>query len=426
MKVIGIDIGTTSICAVSVDTKSAKVYNSITRSSEAFIKSDNSWEKIQDVDKIISLAMEIIEELVDEDVAAIGVTGQMHGIVYTDADGNAVSPLYTWQDLRGNLEYNGTTYAKYLNSYAGYGNVTDFYNRQNGIAPKDAYSYCTIMDYLVMKLTGRNKALIHSTNAASLGMYDIEKKAFDFDCDLEITDEFEVAGYYKDIPVSVAIGDNQASVFSTLIDEENILLNVGTGSQISLISDKIIKADNLETRPYFDGKYLIVGAALCGGRAYSLLKDFYSKIVSYVKETDDDTIYRVMEDMVKDMDGCSINVDTRFAGTRSNPSQKASISGLTTENFTPSEVTMGVLCGMADELKEMYLNTGLKKSGIVGSGNGVRKNKKLVEIFEKVFDSSLKIPSHTEEASYGAAMFAMIASGICENLQDVYNLVSYI
>ena len=35
------------------------------------------------------------------DIERIGVTGQMHGILYLDGEGNAVSPLYTWQDARG-------------------------------------------------------------------------------------------------------------------------------------------------------------------------------------------------------------------------------------------------------------------------------------------------------------------------------------
>ena len=32
----------------------------------------------------------------------------MHGILYVDADGNAVSPLYTWQDARGSLPHSRT------------------------------------------------------------------------------------------------------------------------------------------------------------------------------------------------------------------------------------------------------------------------------------------------------------------------------
>ena len=41
----------------------------------------------------------------------------------------------------------------------------------------------------------------------------------------------------QDVTKIVAIGDNQASVFSTLADNRDLLINVGTGSQISIVSD---------------------------------------------------------------------------------------------------------------------------------------------------------------------------------------------
>ena len=94
MQAVGIDIGTTSICAVVIDEKGTLI-KSITKNSEAFINSPYEWEKIQNVEKITALAESMLDELVDENTGAIGVTGQMHGIVYTDEGGNAVSPLYT-------------------------------------------------------------------------------------------------------------------------------------------------------------------------------------------------------------------------------------------------------------------------------------------------------------------------------------------
>lgn len=122
MKAIGIDIGTTSVCGILIDAETGGVEKSVTKNSNAFIEGCAEWEKIQSVDKIMTVATVILEGLIAEcgDVSVIGVTGQMHGIVYTDKAGNAVSPLYTWQDGRGNLPYKDTTYAKYLNSFSGY------------------------------------------------------------------------------------------------------------------------------------------------------------------------------------------------------------------------------------------------------------------------------------------------------------------
>ena len=425
MKSIGIDIGTTSVCGVVIDVERGCVVDSVTKNSDAFIETPNPWEKIQSVDKIMAIAKDILDGFMDKDVVSIGVTGQMHGMVYTNKDGWAVSPLYIWQDERGNLPYKDTTYAKYMNSFSGYGTVTDFYNRENGIRPKDAVGFCTIHDYFVMKLCGLTKAIMHSTDAASYGNYDLEKNCFNYDVGVDVTANFTVAGEYCGVPVSVAIGDNQASVFSTLVNEENILLNVGTGSQVSVISNAIAQSDEVETRPYFDGKYLIVGAALCGGRAYSLLKNFYKDILCYKEVLSDDKVYDIMNEMLKS-DAPAVSVDTRFAGTRKNPDVSGSITGIREENFTPASFTKGVLSGMVSELYEMYTQMGVEKSGVIGSGNGVRKNEALVRMFEEKFGAKMKMPQHLEEAAVGAALFSLVASGKCKTAQEAQKMIKYL
>ena len=422
MKAIGIDLGTTSICGVVIDTDSGKVLRSETVNSNAFVSTGNDWEKVQDVSLIIEKAVKIVDSFIDDDVAVIGITGQMHGILYYDNDGKSVSNLYTWQDGRGNLPYKDTTYAAYLGGASGYGNVTDFYNRENSLVPENAVGYCTVHDYLAMTLSGRKTPLVHTSDAASFGCFDIENNTFSYDCKIDVTSGFDTVGEYKGIPVSVAIGDNQASVFSSLASDDDILLNVGTGSQVSVISDTPVKGENIESRPFFDGKYLVVGAALCGGRAYSLLKDFYAGIFEAAGITDID-VYAVMDKMLEKADGV-LDVDTRFEGTRANPSLSGSITGIRTGNFTAGNLTKGLLEGMVNELFNMYQNMNADKKGIVGSGNGVRKNPQLVSAAEKKFGSEMSIPAHLEEAAYGAAMYGLVACGSFTS-DEVRKLIKY-
>ena len=406
MKFIGIDIGTTAICGVLCE--DGKIISLRNENSDAFINTCNEWEKIQDAEKIIYIAKRILNELIDEaqgDISAIGVTGQMHGILYYDVEGRAVSPLYTWQDRRGDLPYKSTTYAKHLGSFAGYGNVTDFYNRENGIVPRSAASYCTIHDYFVMHICENNEPLIHASDAASLGLYNAEKGCFEYPYSHMITEGFELAGSYRNIPVSVAIGDNQASVLATLDGEDELLVNVGTGSQVSLISEKIITAENIEARPYFNRKYLIVGSALCGGRAYSLLKDFYRSLLCAVGEDTED-IYAVMARIVGDTTESSLRVDTRFDGTRQNPAVRGSISNIGVDNFNPKELTVGVLFGIIEELYNMYTSIGIEKKKIVASGNGIRKNDTLKKITAHVFGKEVRVSECIEEAAMGAVKYA--------------------
>ncbi len=425
MQIVGIDIGTTSVCGVAVDVHTGQILRSKTVDSNAFLTAAHPWEKIQSPKKLVAVARQILDELLCAPTAAIGVTGQMHGIVYTDADGQAVSPLYTWQDERGNQPYKGTTYAGYLNSFAGYGNVTDFYNRQNGLRPTEAVNYCTVHDYFVMQICGLKQPVMHASDAASLGLYDLKSQKFSYDVALNVTSDYCVAGNYNGIPVGVAIGDNQASVFSTLADPRDVLLNVGTGSQISAVTDTPTAGADYECRPYFEGKYLAVGAALCGGRAYAMLKNFYKELLGCVVDATDAEVYGIMDRLLQNTATTTLRADTRFAGTRKDASITGSFTGITQQNFTPGHLALAVVEGMVEELYGMYRQMQIATTGLVGSGNGVRKNPHLIKAAEQKFGAKMKIPRHTEEAAFGAALFAAISAGIFKDARSAQQLIAY-
>ena len=103
MKRMGIDIGTTSVSLSVLDRDTRKQVKAETIPGGSFIRTDSPWEKLQNVDEIEKKVTYAVQKLLSEfgDIDAIGLTGQMHGILYVDQTGNCVSPLYTWQDGRG-------------------------------------------------------------------------------------------------------------------------------------------------------------------------------------------------------------------------------------------------------------------------------------------------------------------------------------
>ena len=105
MKSIAIDIGTTSISAVVMDAASDAVERAFTIANPGFLPSEQPWARVQDPGAVIAAAKGLLDDILDAtpDAGVIGLTGQMHGIVYLDGAGRAVSPLITWQDGRGNL-----------------------------------------------------------------------------------------------------------------------------------------------------------------------------------------------------------------------------------------------------------------------------------------------------------------------------------
>ena len=435
MNTIGLDIGTTSISAARLDPLTGEVYKTYTIANQSFLQTENSWERIQDPNRIISAVRQLLDEILNDcqDVSVIGLTGQMHGIVYVDAEGNSVSPLYTWQDGRGNLpEADGKSLCHRLSIqhgerfYSGYGLITHLYNLQHELVPKSTAKLCTIMDYLGMVLTGRKRPLVHTSNAASFGFYDIASGTFrqnllvaeGVDCSIlpEITASIAVLGHYRNIPVTIAIGDNQASFLGSIRHgKEEILINMGTGGQVSLLSDRILVGEDIETRPFIEDSYLSVGASLCGGRAYACLAGFFTECAKAFGVADPDP-YTMMDGLLKTYDHSErLVVNTAFDGTRDHPERRGSICNLTTNNFDPASLTYGVLDGIADELYQRYqtmLNgTHPTHCRMIGSGNGIRKNIHLQRITANKFSMDLEISQCQEEAACGAAIAGFTTTG---------------
>lgn len=427
MKVIGIDIGTTSICGICADAENGRIIKSVTLPNNSFISTDKEYERIQDTEIIMSAVYSLLDELDAKSADAIGFSGQMHGIVYTDAEGNAVSPLYIWQDARANLEYkDGKSYAEHLGCFAGYGLATDFYNEVNGLVPENAEFLCTVADYAVMKLCENKTPVCHITNAASLGCFDVVKNEFTINNPRlpKVETDFVSCGKYCGIPVCVALGDNQASFIGSVRNTADALLNVGTGAQISWLSDSPVNAESVETRP-FDGKrFLAAGCSLCGGRAYAMFEKFCREI-AVTAGAEIDSFYPFLDKMLSDKAETSVIGDCRFCGTRSNPSIKGSYSGISENNFTPADFALATLDGMATELFDMYAAADKKASGLVCSGNGIRKNAALRRIVSDKFGCDIKIPFYEEEAAYGAALSATVAGGISSDIDSACSKISY-
>jgi len=428
MKYLGLDIGTTSISAVV--SENGTVLESLTCPNDSFMIGAHSWERMQDPNKIRNAALASVETLLSHhtDVSAIGVTGQMHGIVYLDRFGNPVSPLYTWQDGRGDCLYDDAhTYASVLSMRtgyslaSGYGMVTHFYNIQRGLIPDDAVVFCTIHDYIAMVCAGQTVPMIEASDAASLGIYHVKDRIFDCAAMEQAgisTDMLpeqacaEPLGYYHDrIPVYPAIGDNQASFLGAVGENmHSMLVNVGTGSQFSVYSPDYLECSVLETRPFPTGGYILVGASLCGGYAYALLEGFFRQTADMLGVSTE-SCYPAMARMLESAEKPQ-NLPTillLFSGTRQNPSLRASISGLDTDNLTPQHLVWAMLYGIAMELYGMYCSYRTiagEALPLVGSGNGLRKNRALQKCFAEVFGTALSLCTNEEEAALGAARYA--------------------
>ena len=441
MAVISIDIGTTKICAIAVDENTGIILDSVSEKN-VFIDTGNLSDKIQDAEAIFLKVEKLYNSLSVKysDITLVSITGQMHGIVYVDRQGNAVSPLYTWQDENANSEFNnGYSYAEYLSMTSkyemasGYGLTTYYYHLMNEMLPEEACRIVTIQDYAVMRFTGKKNPVTHISNAAGLGMFDIKKGCFDenamkaagLDTSFlpEVADDNMIIGETAEgVPVCVAIGDNQASFIGATHDvEECIHVNIGTGSQVSIAIaendfdkfNEICIDSDLEIRPLDKNRYLVAGSSLCGGRAFALIEEFFRSVLDMAGIDKYESLYPAMDKLLEKADsiGNTLIVSTKFCGTRRNPSERGNIGDIGCDNLTPANLMVGVLDGIAQELYDMILPAitlkGFGNPELVSSGNGIRKNKMLSKILSDKFQIPLHTPGNPEEAAYGAALFVL-------------------
>ncbi len=102
MRALGIDIGTTSICMVLYDKdKNTLLLN---RSVPNEFSGNGNFQ--QDADGIVDKVKGLLKEVGENTFDAVGISGQMHGIVYVDEKGKSVSPFYTWKEESGRQKYN--------------------------------------------------------------------------------------------------------------------------------------------------------------------------------------------------------------------------------------------------------------------------------------------------------------------------------
>ncbi|MBO7748108.1 hypothetical protein I8J29_28345 [Paenibacillus sp. MWE-103] len=446
MQVAGIDIGTTSIALVIASDKGETV-SAATKANDAALPSERSWEHAQEPERIVALVRELIADSAPywDEAAAIGISCQMHGVLYVNREGCSVSPLYTWQDGRADLPMarGDGTYAEQLGRLsghavsAGYGLATHYYNQLNGEVPKDAAYLCTIGDYVAMRLTGSAAPRMDASNAAALGLFSNRLLAFDLsalaragiDASLlpPVCKGDGILGTTPDgKPVACAIGDNQASFIGAVPRlEGTLLVNVGTGSQMSVYVPRQEEVAGLETRPFPGGGFLLVGAPLSGGKSYALLERFFKAACRAFADVDldDADIYERMNALAGEAldDGLGqLRFATQFYGTRHDPLVLGHVAGIGPANFTPGHFAAGVLGGIVDELLGyVHLLPGRLLGGVTnaaGSGNGIRRNPVLQRLLREHLNLPLQLAETQEEAAFGAAAYAAAASGAFPDL----------
>ncbi len=477
--ILSVDLGTTSITAIAVDTSSGDIvalHTTRNDGSSASPSDNNNSRSEWDTRRILELGFDSLREVgaripPNSDVAAIGVTGQQHGMLLVDERNVPVSPLINWQDRRGDDPYlhgAGTFIENALNLVGndarqrngcrlanGYMGLTLFWLQSHELLPTDATA-TFVADYFASVLTehAAGRPVTDPTNAAGSGLFNVGAgdwdaesiEALDLPRDIlpELRQSGEVLGRLNPaaaeslgltagIPVCVAIGDHQASFFGSIADPtESVLVNIGTGGQVAARCDLLEPHAELEVRPFPWGGDLLVCAGLGGGRNYATLESFFRDVGEQLFgiQSGESLLARMNElagQVPSGADGLECN--PLFFGTRADPELRASWREISTKNFSPAHFVRAFLEGTAVQFFRglQIVEQASEKSftKLIGAGNGVRENDVLRTCLAEKFALPMSIPRHREEAAFGAALLAAVGAGVFPDFETAARLIRY-
>jgi xylulokinase len=200
-----------------------------------------------------------------KEIKAVGLSGQMHGVVLADDTGGPVRPAVTWADARSReqLEAYGRLEAglrRRLGNppWVGMAGPTLLWLRDN--EPENYRSARWALqpkDWLRLRLTG--EAASEPTDASATLLYDVEGDGWAYDVVdalglraeilAELTDSAGVAGQlsreaadYLGLPIGTPMaagaGDTAAAILGSGLRPGSIQLTVGTGGQIVALREE--------------------------------------------------------------------------------------------------------------------------------------------------------------------------------------------
>lgn len=447
---LGIDIGA-SYCKAAIIDSEEKIVRSQRVEMPSFLKSNsNSYltceVKVQKIETSVIELLDLILRDMQDPVEAIGLAGQMHGILIVDESNKPLSNFISWQDQRTAGEKifgEKISYLDYLkDKLTHFRTVTGtdlrpgmlgpiiFWFKKLGYIDKKCAKVSFLSDYIASRLSD-TEPVCDPTNAAGSGIFNlIDNDWLESFFDVtKISKEYlpkvvksgtvvgglssnfaARLGLKKGLPIYASVGDYQAALFASGINTDSISLNIGTGAQVSVLAKKPLFGEAFETRPFFNNFYTNCISGLPGGRCIALFESFLKNAINLFAESEPqtDVLNRLDEicatRLLKTDLICAPNFFTSkaFYGN--------AFYNINSRNFKVEDLYFALLDGAVYEYHLAFnrLNgiDDRKYSHIILSGGVGQKSKTIQNIVKKYFMDNLIIPKYNEEAAAGAGLLA--------------------
>lgn len=396
--------------------------------------------------------------LTGEDISAVGLTGQMHGLVMLDRSGRVLRPAILWNDQRtgpqcawitekvggldrllqltGNQVLPGFTAPKIVWVRD---NEPDVYDRTTHILlPKDYVRFC---------LTGEFATEV--SDASGMSLLDVANRRWSKEMldALEIpigwlpicTESDQVSGRINEsvaqvtglkvgTPVVGGGGDQAAqAVGSGIVKAGVISVTSGTSGVVFAHSDKYAFEAQGRLHAFchaVPGKWHFMGVMLSAGGSFRWLRDSIGDLEKTVARLTGDDPYDLLtrEAALAPTGSEGLIFLPYLTGERTpypDPNARGAFVGLTVrhgKSHLVRAVLEGVSFGLRDSL-ELIKGLGAPIEQVRASGGGARSSV-WRQIQADVFGAELVLVNVTEGAAYGAALLAGVGAGVYQSVDE--------
>ena len=446
---MGIDISTTGAKALIIDESGA--VQAIGSTPQPISQPQPLWSEQNPKDwwdGIVKAIQQALKEanLSGEDIATIGMTGQMHGLVMLDSNGEVLRPAILWNDQRtqkqcdeitqtigfsrlieltGNRALTGFTAPKILWVRE---NEPEVYARcEHILLPKDYLRYKLTGDYHT-DLAGASGTSLLNVAERSWSMEVVEALGIPVSWLPEVHEGTEITGTISresaqltglkaGTPVVGGGGDQAAgAVGMGCVTPDKIGVTVGTsGVVFAPLSDYAFEPEGrlhafCHSVP---GQWHFMGVMLSAAGSLQWYRDTIAPDVSF------DALLTETARIPAGSEGLLFL--PYLSGERTphpDPLARGAFVGLTARH-TRAHMTRAVLEGVAFGLKDTFTlldNAGLPESYEVRISGGGAKSPVWQQIIADIFDAPLVNVNTPEAGAFGATLLAAVGNGTFEDV----------
>jgi xylulokinase len=431
-RLLGIDIGTSGCKALLID-ETGKVLASAS-ADYPLSTPQPLWSEQNPEDWYVGVQKCLQAIKVRPD--AIGLTGQMHGAVFLDANDQVIRPAILWNDQRTFAEcaeIDRTVGPEKVRAITGNPPLTGFQlpkilwlRKHEPAAFARLHSVLLPKDYIRFRLTGVKAGDV--SDSSGTGAFDINRRQWSEELIAAVSLKPDLfppvfesdqlcAETAERVPVVAGGGDQAAGAVGTGAVEPSVLsISIGTSGVVfnALIEPRVDPQGAVHTFCHANRGWHAMGVMLSCGGAVRWMRDTLYPGIAY------DTI---AADAATVAPGChGLTFLPYLTGERTphnDPFARASWAGLTLSHGR-AELARAVFEGVTFGLRDGYdrlqaLGAPATKARVTGGG---AKSRFWLQLVADIFDMPCVTLESDEGPAFGAALLAGVGIGVFSNVAE--------